>query len=70
MLLFFDLKKRGVNMKKSNEYFYCYTKKLSLYLSLQGIHYIIKARSVMDNSIFTLYEKNDELQEALRKFNK
>lgn len=57
-------------MTHDNEYFYCYTKKLSLYLSSQGIHYIIKARSVKDNSIFTLYEKTNELQQALEQFNK
>lgn len=55
-------------MKNSSEYFYCYTKKLSLYLSSQGINYIIKARSVKDNSIFTLYEKSNELQLTLNKF--
>ncbi|MER1958933.1 MAG: DUF5659 domain-containing protein [Solibacillus sp.] len=57
-------------MTHDNEYFYCYTKKLSLYLSSQGIAYIIKAKSVKDNSIFTLYSKTDELQEALTQFKK
>lgn len=55
-------------MVVSNDYFYCYTKKLSMFLSSQEINYIMKARSVKDNSIFTLYEKTNELQEVLSKF--
>jgi hypothetical protein len=48
--------------------FYCYTRKLSSYLCSEGIEYILKARSIKDDSIFTLYQKSDELQQALDKF--
>ncbi|MDN4494927.1 hypothetical protein [Ureibacillus aquaedulcis] len=52
----------------NKDFFYCYTKKLSLFLSSEGIGYILKAKSVKDDSIFTLYRKSDELQQALDKF--
>lgn len=52
----------------NKDFFYCYTKKLSLFLSSEGIDYILKAKSIKDNSIFTLYQKTEELQRALDKF--
>lgn len=55
---------------ENKDLFYCYTKRLSLFLNSEGIKYIVKAKSIKDDSIFTLYQKSDELQKALDKFNK
>jgi len=52
----------------SNDFFFCYTRILSLYLKEKGISYILKANSVKDNNTFTLYFKTNELQEALREY--
>lgn len=51
------------------DFFFCFTKKLSIFLANEGISYIFKARSIKDSSIFTLYQKNEELQKALDKYN-
>ncbi|MGE8037757.1 hypothetical protein B1B04_12480 [Lysinibacillus sp. KCTC 33748] len=52
------------------DFFFCFTKKLSIYLKEEGISYIIKARSIKDNAIYTVYHKTDELQRALDKYKK
>lgn len=53
----------------NTDFFFCYTKELSLYLKEKNIPYILKARSIKDqNSIFTLYIKCKELQKALDEF--
>ncbi|QHJ71624.1 hypothetical protein [Planococcus halotolerans] len=49
----------------STDFFYCYTKSLSLFLKEKGIPYIIKANSIKDGNTFTLYVKCAELQKAL-----
>lgn len=59
-------------MKQLNEqdFFFCFTRKLSIFLKEEGISYIIKARSIKDNAIYTVYQKTDELQRALDKYKK
>lgn len=54
-------------MKKltTQDFFFCYTKDLSNYLKENGVGYIFKSRSVKDGSIFTLYQKTDELMNLL-----
>lgn len=52
------------------DFFFCFTKKLSIFLKEEGISYIIKARSIKDNVIYTVYQKTDELQRALDKYKK
>lgn len=52
----------------NNDFFFCYTRILSVYLKERGIPYILKANSVKDGNTFTLYIKTDELQEALREY--
>lgn len=51
-----------------DDFFFCYTKILSIYLKKEGISYLLKANSVKDGNTFTLYAKTDELQEALDKY--
>lgn len=60
---------KRIDEATSNDFFFCYTKSLSLYLKEQGIPYIIKAKSIKDgDSIFTLYAKGEQLQSALDGF--
>ncbi|MGI2326425.1 hypothetical protein [Planococcus sp. YIM B11945] len=62
---------KRIDEATSNDFFFCYTKNLSLFLKEQGIPYIIKAKSIKDDSnIFTLYAKGEQLQRALDKYNK
>lgn len=49
----------------STDFFFCYTKSLSLFLRENGIPYIIKANSIKDGNTFTLYVKGEKLQKAL-----
>lgn len=55
---------------KSNDFFFCYTKAVSDYLSQQGIYYILKAKSIKDNNVFTMYQKTDELYSVLQEYRK
>lgn len=50
------------------DFFFCFTKKLSIFLKEEGISYIIKARSIKDDAIYTVYQKTDELQRVLDKY--
>lgn len=51
------------------DFFFCYTVELSTYLKENGVSYIFKGRSIKENNnIFTLYQKNDELQKLLDKY--
>lgn len=54
----------------TKDYFFCYTKSMSLYLKENGINYLFKAISIKNNQIFTLYKKTDELQKALDSYQK
>lgn len=53
---------------KKDDFFFCYTKIMSDFLKGKGIKYIFKAKSIQDGSVFTLYQKSDELQKALDEF--
>lgn len=56
------------NLNSSN-FFFCYTKSLSLFLKSKEIPYILKAKSIKDDNVFTLYAKDESLQKALDEFN-
>lgn len=60
-----------MNMKNidSSDFFFCYTRSVSDYLSEQGIRYVLKAKSIKDGNTFTMYQKNEELQKTLMNFN-
>ncbi|MBE1557031.1 hypothetical protein [Sporosarcina limicola] len=53
---------------KSDDFFYCYTLKMSKYLKSKGIPYFLKAISIKDGSTFTMYQKGERLQQALDEF--
>lgn len=51
-----------------DDFFFCYTRILSIHLKNEGIPYLLKAVSVKDGNTFTLYAKTEELQKALDKY--
>jgi len=54
-------------MKKSN-YFFCYNQKVSQFLKSKGVYFITIAKDMNTNKIFSLYEINDQLQNALDEY--
>lgn len=53
----------------TKDFYFCYTVSMFNYLRKNGETYILKARSVKDGSIFTLYYKSERLQKLLDDFN-
>lgn len=53
---------------QSEEYFYCYNRKLSAYLHSKGIRYIHKAKEINTDNIFSCYKVTTELSEALNQY--
>lgn len=51
-----------------DDFFFCYTKSMSLFLREKGISYIFKGKSIKDSNIFTLYLKGEKLQNALDEY--
>ena len=49
-------------------FLYCYNDDLSKFLSGKGVSYITKARSIKDNKIFTMYQKNKELFQLINEY--
>lgn len=45
----------------NKEFYYVYDKELHKHIKNHGIPYIIKARSIRDGGIFTMYHRTDEL---------
>lgn len=54
----------------SNNFFFCYNARLSKHLSRNGIRYITKAISPKEKRTFTLYYKNQKLQDAIDSYNR
>ncbi len=50
------------------DFYFCYTKSMSIYLKNSGISYIFKAKSIKNNETFTLYVKTSQLQKALDEY--
>lgn len=55
-------------MDKKIDFFYCYNKRLSDFLTTEGIKYITVAKDIKKNRMFSLYIINKELQTALDKY--
>jgi len=55
---------------KTGDFFFCYTKAMSDFLSDKNISYFMKAKSIKDNNIFTMYQKSDELYNAINDYKK
>lgn len=55
---------------ESKKYFFCYNPRLSEHFRKLGIKYILKAKSIKEDRIFTLYYKSNRLQQAIDSYNK
>lgn len=58
-------------MKKitDKDFLYCYDVELFEFFRLNGIHYILKARSIKDGKVFVMYQKTDEVYQLLSEYN-
>lgn len=52
----------------SKDFYYCYNKSKKDYLIKIGIRHITIAKSVKDDKVFWLYQKTDELLNALDEY--
>ncbi|MGE6685340.1 hypothetical protein [Paenisporosarcina sp. NPDC076907] len=50
------------------DFYFAYTKSMSIYLKERGISYIFKAKSIKNGETFTLYLKTSQLQKALDEY--
>ena len=50
------------------DFLYCYDINLTNHFKEHGLQYIIKAKSIKDNKIFTLWQKSDELYNVMRMY--
>mgnify|MGYP003319290245 CR=1 FL=1 len=53
----------------NKEFYYVYSKDLHDYLKEKGILYIIKARSIKDGGVFTMYHRTNELMNLIKTWN-
>ncbi|WP_080845595.1 hypothetical protein [Cytobacillus gottheilii] len=52
----------------NDDFYYCYSKRVSSFLSYKGIKYINKGLNPKSGRLYTLYLKNSALQKALKQF--
>ena len=50
------------------DYFFCYSTRVSDWLTFKGIRYICVAQEPKTKKLFSLYEINEELNEALQEY--
>jgi len=55
-------------MSKRSQYFFCYNKKVSDFLSSKGIKLITVAKDIKTGKIFSMYEITEEFQDALDEY--
>lgn len=54
---------------KNQNYFFCYNKQLFKFLhDVKGIDYITTAKDIRTGKIFSLFEKGEDLQQALDEY--
>ncbi|HWJ80189.1 MAG TPA: hypothetical protein VNR61_19160 [Niallia sp.] len=54
----------------NKDFFYCYDQSLTQFLTEQGIRYFLKARSMKDGKVFTMFKKNQELTLTIHEYMK
>lgn len=59
---------KTINELTNKDFFYCYDFECSKFLKEKGIPYLLKAKSVKDNKVFTMYIRNNELSNALMEY--
>lgn len=60
----------ALNRITNRDFFYCYNPKLSKFLEQNGIEYFLKAKSIKDGKIFTMYKRDSELSRYLVEYKK
>jgi hypothetical protein len=55
-------------MLTKDNFFFCYSSKLSKYLASKGFTYLIMARDMNKDNLFSLYEKTDQLKQELDRY--
>lgn len=53
---------------KTEDLYFCYDRKLSDIFSENGIKYLVKAKSIKTNAVFTLYTKTEKVNKIMREF--
>lgn len=53
---------------EKDQYFFCYNKHISDYLTERGIKYITVAKEIKNNRLFSLYKQTKELSRALEEY--
>lgn len=54
----------------TKEYYYCYSASVAHFLKERDIRCITIARSIKDNSVFSMFEQTEELSNALKEYGK
>ena len=50
------------------QYFFCYNKKVSDYLTMKGVKYITVAIDPKTRKMYSLYKQNDMLDKVLKEY--
>lgn len=50
------------------DFFYCYNKNLSNFLRFKGFRYIHMAKEIKTGNIFSLYQRTEELSQAIKEY--
>lgn len=54
--------------RKSRQYFFCYDIELADYLKEEGFEVISKAKAISTDNVFWMFERDEELKEAIHFF--
>ena len=54
--------------RKSRQYFFCYDIELADYLKEEGFEVISKAKAISTGNVFWMFERDEELKEAIHFF--
>lgn len=55
-------------MLTRNDFYFCYSSKLSKYLEQKGIRYLFLAKDINKGNPFSIYEKTEELKKELESY--
>ena len=50
------------------DFYYCYDRYTSNYLKSHGQHYLLKAKSIKDDCIFTVYQRTEQLEQLIEAY--
>jgi hypothetical protein len=52
----------------TEDFHYCYSKRVSDFLSFKGVRYITKGINPTNNKLYSMYHKTKRLQDALNEY--